>query len=94
MGTTGGTSTSKTACRPPYTEGYALPEASTAQDGAYFRLNYASNTRLPARLYKFSVVKNRWVFVEVDRRSVYSSLKPSLRKVLESPTSQSIRDNV
>jgi hypothetical protein len=70
----------------PYGEGYTLPDATTVSDGDYFRLYYPESTGIPARLYRFSAVKNKWVFLETDRRGEQSSLKPSVRSILQSPT--------
>lgn len=73
-----------------YGEGYALPDSTASADGDYFRLNYP-NTEIPARLYRFSTLKNRWIFIETDRRGAYSSHKPSVRKILESGTQQGLK---
>lgn len=74
----------------PYNEGYKLPVS--AVDGEYYRLLYPDHTKIPARLYKYSVVKNKWIYVETDRRGEYSSFKPSIRKILRSTTKQSLKD--
>jgi hypothetical protein len=71
-----------------YGEGYSLPDAAGATDGEYFRLSYPASTKLAARLYRFSAVKNRWIYQETDRRGEYSSHRPSVRTILESPTRQ------
>lgn len=68
----------------PYGEGFALPTVPGPSDGDYFRLCYAPETRIAPRLYRFSAVKNRWIFLEQDRRGEYSSHKPSARKILQS----------
>lgn len=74
----------------PYGEGFALPEIPGPADGDYFRLLYPPETQIPARLYRFSELKNRWIYLETDRRGQYSSIKPSVRRIMESSTSQSI----
>lgn len=74
-----------------YGEGYALPDSTTAADGDYFRLYYPESTKLPARLYRFSLIKNRWIYMETDRRSAASSLKPSLQNIMNSPTKQGLQ---
>ena len=74
----------------PYGEGYKLPEATTVDDGDYFRLNYPPETKIPPRLYRFSTIKNRWIYQETDRRGQYSSHKPSVRSILESDTKQGL----
>ncbi len=75
----------------PYGEGYKLPDMDTAQDGDYFRLNYAPEMNVPARLYQFSLYKRKWIYIETDRRGEYSSHKPSAQKMLNSSTSQSLK---
>lgn len=74
----------------PYTEGFSLPDATTAQDGDYFRLNYPPAVKIPARLYRFSAVKNRWIYQETDRRGEYSSHRPSVRNIIQSDSRQSL----
>ena len=76
----------------PYGEGYSLPESTTATDGEYFRLYYPEISKIPPRLYRFSVVKNKWLYMETDRRADYSSHKPSVRNILQSKTNQSLKD--
>lgn len=72
----------------PYTEGYVLPDINLATDGEYFRLNYASELNVPPRLFRFSLLKHRWIYLETDLRSSYSSMKPSLRNALISMNSK------
>lgn len=74
----------------PYSEGFKLPESTDASDGDYFRLNYPPETKIPTRLYRFSALKNRWIYQETDRRGEYSSHKPSVRAILESETKQGL----
>lgn len=74
----------------PYGEGYTLPDLTSATDGDYFRLYYPENTKIAPRLYRYSAVKNKWIFMEQDRRSAASSLKPSLQKIMQSPTKQGL----
>lgn len=73
-----------------YGEGFKLPEMNTATDGDYFRLYYPPETKIPPRLYRFSSVKNRWIYMETDRRGLYSSHKPSVRNILQSDTKQGL----
>jgi hypothetical protein len=73
-----------------YGEGFKLPEPTDALDGDYFRLNYPPEQKIPARLYRFSAIKNRWIYQETDRRGEYSSHKPSIRSILESNTKQGL----
>jgi hypothetical protein len=74
----------------PYGEGFKLPDPSAVVDGDYFRLYYPPETNIPPRLFRFSAVKNRWLFLESDKRGVYSSHKPSVRNILESSTKQGL----
>ena len=76
----------------PYEEGYRLPDITSATDGDYYRLNYEASTNIPARLYKFSAIKNRWLYVETDRRAEYSSHKPSVRNALISLGKRTLQD--
>jgi len=76
----------------PYEEGYRLPDITSANDGDYYRLNYEASTNIPARLYKFSAIKNRWLYVETDRRAEYSSHKPSVRNALVSLGKRTLQD--
>lgn len=69
-----------------YGEGYSLPDATTSADGAWFRLYYADHLKLAPRLYRFSLVKNKWIFMETDRRMEASSFKPSAQKLISSST--------
>jgi hypothetical protein len=78
----------------PYGEGYKLPDALTANDGDYFRLYYPDSTKIAPRLYKFSLLKGKWIYIESDRRQQYSSLKPSLRNALQSLTSKSLKSDL
>ncbi|MCB1711109.1 MAG: hypothetical protein KDH96_01085 [Candidatus Riesia sp.] len=57
-----------------YTEGYVLPDAKNATDGEYFRLLY-KDLDIPARLYKFSCTKKRWLFMEEDSRTQQDVVK-------------------
>ena len=75
----------------PYGEGFKLPETTTVSDGDYFRLYYPPETKIPPRLYRFSTLKNRWVYQETDRRGEYSSYKPTVRSILQSENKQSLK---
>lgn len=65
----------------PYDEGFKLPDVAGAQDGDFFRLNYDPKLNIASRLYKFSAIKNKWLFVETDRRGEKNSLKPSQQEM-------------
>lgn len=74
----------------PYLEGYTLPDITNVNDGDYFRLYYPEETKIAPRLYRFSAMKNRWIYLETDRRGDYSSHKPTVRNILESNTKQGL----
>lgn len=69
----------------PYTEGFDLPDVGTAVDGAYFRKSYDPKLGIAARLYRFSAVKNRWLWVETDRRTERSAHRPSQLEIFSQP---------
>lgn len=75
----------------PYGEGFKLPETTSISDGDYFRLYYPPETKIPPRLYRFSALKNRWIYQETDRRGEYSSYKPTVRSILQSENKQSLK---
>jgi hypothetical protein len=59
----------------PYTEGETFPPGATNK--AYHRLTYPTTSGIPARLHRFSSAKNRWIFIEEDKRSKYSVIHPN-----------------
>jgi hypothetical protein len=63
----------------PYTEGVDLP--TNGKDGEYHRLIYTEGN-IPTRLYRFSAIKNRWVYCETDRRQMFNKQKPSLTRMI------------
>ena len=74
----------------PFTEGDSLPPVETAKNGDYHRLTYTGiSTNIPPRLYKFSAAKNRWIFVETDKRQKFNNTKPVLQEFISSPTRES-----
>jgi hypothetical protein len=73
-----------------YTEGFKLIDVGKATEGEYFRLNYDPALNISARLYRFSKVKNAWIFVEKDRRAERSSFKPSQLEIFNQPTVMSL----
>lgn len=67
-----------------YTEGTSFP-ASPA-DGAYHRLTYnIPGSDIPPRLYRWSLVKNRWVYLEEDRRYRNRKTKAYVSEFLNDP---------
>lgn len=72
----------------PYTEGDAFPNGPFTGE-PYHRLTYVSmNNNIPPRLFKWSGVKNRWIYCETDRRQQYNKIKPSLQQKLTSSSSK------
>lgn len=68
----------------PYTEGDDFPDSPN--DGDYHRLIYTGLAEdIPARLYRFSIAKNRWIYLETDKRDLYNQSKPILQQFLSSP---------
>lgn len=61
----------------PFTEGPTLP--SSASNGDYHRLTYVGTAEdVPARLYRWSSTKSRWIYLETDRREQYNLQKAGL----------------
>lgn len=76
-----------------YTEGPSYPDNPV--DEQYHRLTYTQG-QIPPRLYRYSIVKNRWIFCETDRRQQYNKQKPTLHRLLMDntavPTSNVTKD--
>lgn len=65
-----------------YTTGDTMP--STPSDGDYHRLTYSGLAEdVPPRLYRWSTSKNRWIYLETDRRFEYNKTKPTLQEFLK-----------
>lgn len=74
-----------------YTEGADFP--ATPTDKQYHRIVYEGAARdVPARLYRWSAVKNRWIYLESDRRQQYNSTTPILQEYLASNTGTPARE--
>lgn len=73
-----------------YTEGFKLPDVAAATDGEFFRLNYDPALKIASRLYRFNAVKNKWMYVETDRRTLNNSLKPSQQAMFNATETMSI----
>ena len=68
----------------PYTEGPDFPTAP--KQGDYHRLTYEGLAKdVPARLYRYSTTKSRWVFLESDKRAQYNNQKTVLDEYVSSP---------
>lgn len=69
----------------PYTEGSSFP--SSPKNGDYHRLQYEGLSKdVPARLYRYSTLKGKWVYLETDRRAEYNSPKKTLKEFLNPST--------
>lgn len=69
----------------PYTKGTTYPE--NPKDGDYHRLTYEGLAQnVPARLYRWSTAKQRWIYLETDRRAQYNNQKALLDEYLTSTT--------
>lgn len=56
----------------PYTEGPEFP--AKPKDGDYHRLTYTGLAKdVPAILQRWSEVKNRWIYMQTDRRAEYNA---------------------
>ena len=68
-----------------FTEAVEFPD--TPAQGDYHRLVYVGTAQdVPARLYRYSEAKGRWIFLEADLRAQYNPVKPLLTEYLNSPT--------
>lgn len=63
----------------PYTEGTSYP--TNQKDGDYHRMIYVGlSGDVPARLYRWSTIKNRWVYLETDNRAAFNNQKELLNE--------------
>lgn len=60
----------------PYTEGPTFPDSP--KDGDYHRVTYPDPFRMPAVLNRWSAAKQRWIYMETDRRQQYNDQQPVL----------------
>ena len=75
----------------PYTEGDAYPLNPNDKD--YHRLTYSGLAeQVPARLFRYSATKARWIFLECDRRFEGKNIKPTTQKHLTSATQVAPQD--
>lgn len=75
----------------PYTTGIVFP--TNPKDKDYHRMVYEGMAdNIPARLFRYSASKNRWIYIESDLRSVYSPTKPTINKLLGSANSISPKE--
>lgn len=70
----------------PYTEGEEFPE--NPKHGDYHRMIYTGMAEdIPARLYRYSESKGRWIYLETDKRAFYDPAKPTLKEFITSSNS-------
>lgn len=75
----------------PYQTVYnKLPDVGSASDGDFVRLEYDPALNLPARLYKFSLAKGKFIHVETDRRAERSAHRPSQLEILNRTQTMSL----
>lgn len=68
----------------PFTEGETFP--TNPKHGDYHRVTYTGLAKnIPARLFRYSSAKGRWMFLESDKRAFYDPEKPTLQEYLTSP---------
>ena len=68
----------------PYTEGPVYP--SNPSDGDYHRFTYVGTAGdIPAELRRWSSIKNRWIYLETDRRKLYNGQHPNLEEYTRQP---------
>ena len=60
-----------------------------AKDGEYFRLLYDPKLNIQPRLYKFSMAKGKWFYMETDRRTRSTSHRPSQNEIFNNTTKMS-----
>ncbi len=74
-----------------FTEAEEFPTNPVDRD--YHRMIYIGSAQdVPARLYRYSVVKGRWIYLETDLRAQYNPVKPILNEFINSPTTANESD--
>lgn len=75
----------------PFTESDTFP--TNPNDGDYHRLIYIGLAKeVPARLYRFSKTKARWIYLETDRRNEFNGQKSILEDYTTSRNKKPARD--
>lgn len=68
----------------PFTEGDEY--AANPTHGDYHRLTYSGLAGdIPARLYRYSSSKGRWIYLETDLRAQYDPVRPTMKEFIVSP---------
>jgi hypothetical protein len=78
---------------PPNGEDFTMGDTfpATFSEGDYHRLTYSGLAEdVPARLYRYSNAKGRWVYLETDRRHEFDGQKKKLQEFITSPDSASV----
>jgi hypothetical protein len=75
----------------PFTRGDTFP--AKPKDGDYFRMEYSGMAAdVPARLYRYSGTKGRFLYLETDRRAEFNAQKATLEEYTTSPNKISARE--
>lgn len=75
----------------PYTEGDTYP--LNPNDGDYHRLTYSGTAKnILVQLYRWSGVKNRWLYLETDRRLEMNHQQPILEEYTRNPKKKFARE--
>lgn len=74
----------------PYDVGFKMPDVAGVSDGTFFRLEYDPKTKIAARLYKFSLPKNKWIHIETDRRTERTAHRPSQLEIFNRTQNMSL----
>lgn len=74
----------------PYETGFKMPDVASSRDGDFFRLEYDPKTKIAARLYKFSAPKNKWIYIETDRRTERTAFRPSQLEIFDRTQNMSL----
>ena len=73
----------------PFTQGDTFPK--NPKNGDYHRLTYLhAGKDIQTRLYRYSVSKLQWVYLETDKRHQFNNTKPYLQEFLNPDNSVSI----
>jgi hypothetical protein len=74
-----------------YTEGDVRP--ASPKDGDYHRLTYTNiDADIPTRLYRWSLKKNKWIYLETDDRKTNTVHSARINEFLSSPTRSNFGD--
>ena len=80
---------------PPNGEDFELGDTfpENPADGDWFRQTFSGLAEdIPARLHRFSAAKQRWIFLETDRRAEYDATRKKLQEYIDHPNATSNSD--